>query len=226
LLEKLTQPPLKHEVEGIRAGLQQHFTKHNAQSRGEPSGDERGIRDAGVLVSFDNSGLKLTTGSNGTRRAWRNSCGCWEVADDSEGPEHNFDWFLKPDYLLPIFEELTADIKVGKDARILMLGCGNSQLSEVMYDAGWMNIVNVDYSTACIEQMTQRHGEARPKMTWLEMDVMNLTFGDEEFDMVVDKGKLRERGTADGQERWSERIVTGETNPSAMLTTKGDPWVS
>ncbi|EJT45104.1 hypothetical protein A1Q2_05153 [Trichosporon asahii var. asahii CBS 8904] len=160
----------------------------------------------------------------GTRRAWRNSCGCWEVADDSEGPEHNFDWFLKPDYLLPIFEELTADIKVGKDARILMLGCGNSQLSEVMYDAGWTNIVNVDYSTACIEQMTQRHGEARPKMTWLEMDVMNLTFGDEEFDMVVDKGKLRERGTADGQERWSERIVTGETNPSAMLTTKGDPW--
>ena len=75
-----------------------------------------------------------------------------------------------------------------------MLGCGNSQLSEVMYDAGWTNIVNVDYSTACIEQMTQRHGEARPKMTWLEMDVMNLTFGDGEFDLVVDKGKLNDRG--------------------------------
>lgn len=60
----------------------------------------------------------------------------------SEGPDHNFDWFLNADYLLPIFEELTADL--GKETRILMLGCGNSQLSEAMYDAGWKNIVNID----------------------------------------------------------------------------------
>lgn len=58
-------------------------------------------------------------------------------------PEKHFDWFLKPDYLLPIFEKLTADAG-GKEARILMLGCGNSMLGEVMYDAGWKNIVNVD----------------------------------------------------------------------------------
>lgn len=127
------------------------------------------------------------------------------MTDDREGPEHNFDWFLKPDYLLPIFEELTKDMKAGKDARILMLGCGNSQLSEVMYDNGWKNIVNIDYSTACIEQMTARHGEARPEMKWLEMDVMNLTFGDNQFDMVVDKGELQMwLRQADRQARWSE----------------------
>ncbi len=27
-------------------------------------------------------------------------------------------------------------------------------------------------------------------MTWLEMDVLDLDFGDGEFDLVVDKGKL------------------------------------
>ncbi|KAL1406245.1 hypothetical protein Q8F55_007939 [Vanrija albida] len=114
-----------------------------------------------------------------------------------EGPDHNFDWFLNADYLLPIFEELTADF--GKDTRILMLGCGNSQLSEAMYDAGWKNIVNIDFSTALIEQMKVRH-EGRPGMEWLEMDIMDLKFG-EEFDLVVDKGTM-----------------------DALLTSKGDPW--
>lgn len=27
-----------------------------------------------------------------------------------------------------------------------MLGCGNSALGEVLYDAGWKNIVNIDVS--------------------------------------------------------------------------------
>lgn len=93
-----------------------------------------------------------------------------------------------------------------------MLGCGNSQLSEAMYDAGWRNIVNVDYSTACIEQMIQRHGEARPEMEWLEMDVMDLTFGDGEFDIVVDKGELVVvNRSADVQEPWSELSQLNES---------------
>lgn len=37
--------------------------------------------------------------------------------------------------------------------------------------------------------MKARH-TSRPEMTWLEMDVLDLKFG-EEFDLVVDKGELR-----------------------------------
>lgn len=37
-----------------------------------------------------------------------------------------------------------------------------------------------------IEQMTSRH-ESRPEMQWIEMDVLDLQFG-EEFDLVIDKG--------------------------------------
>lgn len=37
--------------------------------------------------------------------------------------------------------------------------------------------------------MSERHSELRPKMTWLEMDVLDLQYGDGEFDIVVDKGE-------------------------------------
>ncbi|OXB33709.1 hypothetical protein J007_06636 [Cryptococcus neoformans] len=125
----------------------------------------------------------------------------WEERYAKESDGRTFDWFLSPSYLIPFFEELTADIDAGKDARILMLGCGNSALGEVLYDAGWKNIVNIDYSKIVIEQMQERHVEKRPEMTWLEMDVMDLKFGENEFDLVIDKGTM-----------------------DAMLTTKGDPW--
>lgn len=34
-----------------------------------------------------------------------------------------------------------------------MLGCGNSTLSRDMYDDGYRNIANVDYSSVVIEKM-------------------------------------------------------------------------
>ncbi|WRT64846.1 uncharacterized protein IL334_001782 [Kwoniella shivajii] len=130
----------------------------------------------------------------------------WEQRYANEADGTTFDWFLSPTYLLPLFEELTLDIGgkgKGKEARILTLGCGNSALGEVLYDNGWEEIVNIDYSKIVIDQMKSRHS-ARTKMEWLEMDILNLDFQDEEFGLVVDKGTME-----DG---------------SAMLTTKGDPW--
>ncbi|OCF37401.1 hypothetical protein I316_00522 [Kwoniella heveanensis BCC8398] len=155
----------------------------------------------------------------------------WEERYAKEADGTTFDWFLSPSYLLPLFEELTADIDPrssataissssqrggvdgsaiagdmgeakgkGNGTRMLMLGCGNSALGEVLYDAGWTNIVNLDYSKIVIDQMKERH-TSRPLMEWHEMDVLDLKYGEEEFDLVVDKGTM-----------------------DAMLTTKGDPW--
>lgn len=47
----------------------------------------------------------------------------------------------------------------------------------------------MQYSAALIAQMKEKHA-SRPEMTWLEMDVLDLQFGEEEFDLVVDKGQL------------------------------------
>ena len=45
--------------------------------------------------------------------------------------------------------------KVSKKAKILMLGCGNSKLSEQMYDDGYLNLVNIDISESVINQMKE-----------------------------------------------------------------------
>jgi hypothetical protein len=43
-----------------------------------------------------------------------------------------FDWFLSPEYILPFIEEILKEAGIGKEARVLMLGCGNSSLGEVV----------------------------------------------------------------------------------------------
>jgi len=37
-----------------------------------------------------------------------------------------------------------------KDDHILMVGCGNSKVSEQMYEVGYKNIVNIDISPTVI----------------------------------------------------------------------------
>ncbi|KAG8760869.1 hypothetical protein FRC14_001428 [Serendipita sp. 396] len=107
-----------------------------------------------------------------------------------------FDWFKSFKDIEDYFGTLISD----KSASILMLGCGNSTLSEEMYEAGYTNIVNIDYSAVVIEKMKLRN-EDRPLMRWLEMDVRNLVFDDASFDVAIDKGTM-----------------------DAMLAVKGDVW--
>ena len=94
-----------------------------------------------------------------------------------------FDWFKKYEDVADILREAIPN----KNARILMLGCGNSTLSEdvcdqyamalsyierafltdyysKMYDDGYKNIVNIDYSGVVISRMKARHSDHRPEM--------------------------------------------------------------
>ncbi|PPQ91499.1 hypothetical protein CVT25_013756 [Psilocybe cyanescens] len=115
----------------------------------------------------------------------------WEKNNDS------FDWFKSYADLADLLHNLIPN----KSSRILMLGCGNSRLSEDMWEDGYRNIVNVDYSGILIEQMKKRHGVTRPEMEWYEMDVRDLAFADGTFDVAIDKGTM-----------------------DAMMTAKGDVW--
>jgi len=69
-----------------------------------------------------------------------------------------------------------------------------------MYDDGYKNITNIDFSPVVIESMRARN-HSRPEMQWLVMDIRDLTFEDETFDVVIDKGAM-----------------------DAMMTAKGDVW--
>jgi EEF1A lysine methyltransferase 4 len=61
----------------------------------------------------------------------------------------SFDWYCQWDSIKPHMKD------VPKEANILMVGCGNSKLSEEMYADGYTNILNIDISSVVIEQMKE-----------------------------------------------------------------------
>ncbi|KFP74892.1 Methyltransferase-like 13, partial [Apaloderma vittatum] len=75
--------------------------------------------------------------------------------------------------------------------QVLVVGCGNSELSEQMYDVGMCeDIMNIDISDAVIRQMQERSRSKRPKMSYLLMDMLQMDFPDAHFQVVLDKGTL------------------------------------
>ncbi|KAI0831817.1 S-adenosyl-L-methionine-dependent methyltransferase [Trametes gibbosa] len=121
----------------------------------------------------------------------------WDDRYSQESEDSSFDWFKSYGEIADIIRELIPD----KSSRILMLGCGNSTLSQDMYDDEYKNIVNTDYSGILIEKMRHRHAESRPEMEWQEMDIRDLKFDDDSFDVAIDKGTM-----------------------DAMMTAKADVW--
>jgi len=92
------------------------------------------------------------------------------------------------------------DEHVKRSDKILMLGCGNSELSEEMYRDGYHSITNIDYSPVVIENMKNRSPEAQ-SMQWMIMDVQELRFDAGQFDVVIEKATL-----------------------DALLVNEKDPW--
>ena len=78
---------------------------------------------------------------------------------------------------------------VQKDDKILVLGCGTSRLSEELYLDGYMDIINIDYSHVVIEKMKQKHQNFE-KMQYLVMDMTNMSFDKNSFDVIIEKGTL------------------------------------
>ena len=72
---------------------------------------------------------------------------------------------------------------------MLMAGCGNSRLSEDMFEDGFANISNVDISRVVIDQMGDKYKD-KPALTFQQMNVCSLEFPDESFDAVIVKGTM------------------------------------
>ncbi|KAF6728467.1 Endothelin-converting enzyme 2 [Oryzias melastigma] len=104
--------------------------------------------------------------------------------DERYKTEQSYDWLGSFSKLQHLLEKV-----IKKDDSILMLGCGNSSLSGDMYDAGYHNITNIDYSSVCIETMSARYSRCT-SMTWQTMDVRELSFCDASFDVIIEKATL------------------------------------
>lgn len=107
----------------------------------------------------------------------------WDTFFEQRGDEA-FEWY--GDY-----KDLRAHVirHVSPHDKLLMLGCGNSSFSADLYDNGCTDIINVDFSETLIASMREQN-LARPKMRWEVMDMTMLSFADDSFDVVFDKGAL------------------------------------
>ncbi|XP_064003324.1 eEF1A lysine and N-terminal methyltransferase isoform X5 [Pogoniulus pusillus] len=97
-----------------------------------------------------------------------------------------FEWYGAFPELCPVLHKY-----VRPRDKVLVVGCGNSELSEQMYDMGMCeDIMNIDISDAVIHQMQERSRSKRPKMSYLVMDMFQMDFPDAQFQVVLDKGTL------------------------------------
>ncbi|XP_025112639.1 methyltransferase-like protein 13 isoform X2 [Pomacea canaliculata] len=96
-----------------------------------------------------------------------------------------FEWYGEFTELCGIFHKY---IKLSD--RVLMVGCGNSRLSEEMYDVGYHSIANIDISDIVIKQMREKNAKQRLEMTFEKMDVTQMTYNDSSFSVALDKGTL------------------------------------
>ena len=97
-----------------------------------------------------------------------------------------FDWLENYSTLKEIIISLNIPKETGK---ILNLGCGNSEFSENMYDDGYHNIKNIDISQNVIKLMTERSKD-RPEMTYEVMDVRDIKYESNFFDLAIDKSTI------------------------------------
>ena len=111
----------------------------------------------------------------------------WDDRYKNAGKNATFDWLESYASLKTLLKEFMTDLNI----RILILGCGNAEFSEDLYDAGFKNIVNVDISSVCIDQMNERNNELRPEMRFQVMDICDMSeFESNSFDIAIDKSTI------------------------------------
>ncbi|CAL8256197.1 unnamed protein product [Merluccius merluccius] len=74
--------------------------------------------------------------------------------------------------------------------QVLVVGCGNSELSEQMYDVGYKRLTNVDLSETVVAHMTQRNAGRRPGLAFRQVDATQTPYPDASFQACLDKGTL------------------------------------
>ncbi|CAN4090877.1 unnamed protein product [Withania somnifera] len=119
----------------------------------------------------------------------------WDSFFTIRGSDDAFEWYAEwPQLKDPLLSNLiipsSNDAISEKEVQILVPGCGNSKLSEYLYDEGFCNITNVDFSKVVISDMLRRNIRSRPFMKWRVMDMTNMQFANESFGAIVDKGGL------------------------------------
>lgn len=108
-----------------------------------------------------------------------------EYWDSRFESEEEYDWLCTYpnicEYIFPFIKN---------SDKILIVGCGNSSFSANLYDDGFKNITNIDYSGNVVRAMAAKYSTIKPEMKWIEMDMLALNFDSTSFDVVIDKAAM------------------------------------
>eukprot|EP00386_Alphamonas_edax_P006320 GDKI01020499.1.p1 GENE.GDKI01020499.1~~GDKI01020499.1.p1 ORF type:complete len:243 (-),score=71.17 GDKI01020499.1:267-905(-) len=96
-----------------------------------------------------------------------------------------FDWYQRWAGIKDIVSEC-----VHQNQKILMVGAGNSRLSEEMYEDGYRDILNIDISAVVTKAMQEKYAE-KPGLVYQQGNILDMKdIPDCSFDAVIDKGTM------------------------------------
>lgn len=101
----------------------------------------------------------------------------------SRDPEP-FDWYQRWSGVRDIVTEYSK-----QSHNVLVIGAGNSRMSEEMHDEGYKRITNIDTSMVCIKSMQDKYRD-QEGLVYQHMDVKSMDLQDGTFQLVLDKGTL------------------------------------
>ncbi|KAK8867220.1 hypothetical protein M9Y10_010197 [Tritrichomonas musculus] len=93
-----------------------------------------------------------------------------------------FEWYIQWSDVEPKVSQFVKN----KDLA-LIIGCGNSNMSYEVQQKDVKMVVSIDFSKIVIDQMTEKY-KGNENLLWYEMDCTDMSFKDDLFDVVLDKG--------------------------------------
>uniref|UniRef100_UPI003AB0A47F eEF1A lysine and N-terminal methyltransferase isoform X1 n=1 Tax=Centroberyx gerrardi TaxID=166262 RepID=UPI003AB0A47F len=108
----------------------------------------------------------------------------WERFFKKRG-EKAFEWYGDYNKLCGVLHKY-----IKPQDKVLVVGCGNSELSEQMYDVGYKHLTNIDISETVVTHMNQRNAERRPGLTFHQVDATQTPYEEASYQATLDKGTL------------------------------------
>merc|ERR1712178_357302 len=114
----------------------------------------------------------------------------WEKRYDNSKQEH-FDWYgtWNADSTPIRIKPLVSSWMPTQTNKIPNVGCGNSRLAEELLNDGFSDVVSIDIAQSAIDRMSEKF-KGVAGLSFVQMDATRMTFSDNSFDVVFDKGTL------------------------------------